>query len=503
MIELLNEKEIWFVTGSQHLYGEETLKQVSSDSKIIVKELNKSQHLPLKLIWKETVKTADEIIQVVQEANVNANCVGVVTWMHTFSPAKMWIKGLTQLVKPLCHLHTQFHAEIPWDKIDMDYMNLHQSAHGGREFGFMMTRLRKKRKIIVGHWQSERVQRKLGIWSRVALGWNELQHLKVARIGDNMRNVAVTEGDKVEAEIKFGVSVNGYDSSDVVSHIDRVSDAAVTELLKTYEKEYVLADNLKEGGEKRGSLVDAAKIELGLRGFLEKGGFKAFTDTFENLGALKQLPGIAVQRLMAEGYGFGAEGDWKTAAFLRMFKVMAAGLDKGTSFMEDYTYHFTAQKSYILGSHMLEICPSIAAEKPRCEVHPLRIGGKEDPVRLVFNGSEGKGLNLSVVDLGNRFRLVVNEVEAVRMETELPQLPVARVLLDTKPDLETAVTAWILAGGAHHTVYTQALTTEYIEDLADIAGIELLVIDKDTKIRTFKNTINANEAYYQLFQHGL
>src|SRR5699024_9075344 len=264
MIELLNEKEIWFVTGSQHLYGEETLKQVSSDSKIIVKELNKSQHLPLKLIWKETVKTADEIIQVVQEANVNANCVGVVTWMHTFSPAKMWIKGLTQLVKPLCHLHTQFHAEIPWDKIDMDYMNLHQSAHGGREFGFMMTRLRKKRKIIVGHWQSERVQRKLGIWSRVALGWNELQHLKVARIGDNMRNVAVTEGDKVEAEIKFGVSVNGYDSSDVVSHIDRVSDAAVTELLKTYEKEYVLADNLKEGGEKRGSLVDAAKIELGL-----------------------------------------------------------------------------------------------------------------------------------------------------------------------------------------------------------------------------------------------
>ncbi len=499
----IEAKEIWFVTGSQHLYGDETLNQVAADSKAIVNGLNESKHLPLKIVWKDTVKTADEITDICQEANSNKNCIGIVAWMHTFSPAKMWIKGLSLLKKPLCHLHTQFNAEIPWGKIDMDYMNLHQSAHGDREFGFMMSRMRKKRKVIVGHWKTDRVQQKLGIWSRVVLGWDELQHLKVARIGDNMRNVAVTEGDKVAAEMKFGMAVNGYDSSEVVAHIDKISEEKVNDLLKKYDADYNLSEDLKEGGSQRDSLVDAAKIELGLRSFLDEGGFKAFTDTFENLGKLKQLPGIAVQRLMADGYGFGAEGDWKTAALLRAMKVMAVGLEAGTSFMEDYTYHFTPQKSYVLGSHMLEICPSIADAKPTCEVHPLGIGGKEDPVRLVFNAPKGDALNASLIDMGNRFRLIVNEVEAVVPEADLPNLPVARVLWDAKPNLEVAATSWILAGGAHHTVYTQALTTEFLEDFADIAGIELLVIDEKTSIREFKDKINANEAYYHMFQHGM
>ena len=499
----IEAKEIWFVTGSQHLYGDETLNQVAADSKAIVNGLNESKHLPLKIVWKDTVKTADEITDICQDANANKNCIGIVAWMHTFSPAKMWIKGLSLLKKPLCHLHTQFNAEIPWGRIDMDYMNLHQSAHGDREFGFMMSRMRKKRKVIVGHWKTDRVQQKLGIWSRVVLGWDELQHLKVARIGDNMRNVAVTEGDKVAAEMKFGMAVNGYDSSEVVAHIDKISEEKINELLKKYEADYNLSQDLKEGGAQRDSLIDAAKIELGLRSFLDEGGFKAFTDTFENLGNLKQLPGIAVQRLMADGYGFGAEGDWKTAALLRAMKVMAVGLEEGTSFMEDYTYHFTPQKSYVLGSHMLEICPSIADTKPTCEVHPLGIGGKEDPVRLVFNAPKGDALNASLIDMGNRFRLIVNEVEAVAPEADLPNLPVAHVLWDAKPNLEVAATSWILAGGAHHTVYTQALTTEFLEDFADIAGIELLVIDEKTSIREFKDKINANEAYYHMFQHGM
>ncbi|MDT0690538.1 L-arabinose isomerase [Salegentibacter sp. F188] len=498
----IDHKEIWFVTGSQHLYGEETLNQVTKNSKEIVEGLNGSSQIPLKIVHKDTVKTPAEITDLCLQANTNKNCIGIVTWMHTFSPAKMWISGLNILKKPICHLHTQFNAEIPWNEIDMDFMNLNQSAHGDREFGFIMSRMRKKRKVIVGHWKSDRVQKKLGIWTRVVLGWDELQHLKVARIGDNMREVAVTEGDKVEAQIRFGMSVNGYDSSEVVEHIEKVSDDKVNALLKEYESSYNLTEALKEGGAQRSSLEDAARIELGLRSFLDEGGFKAFTDTFENLGKLKQLPGIAVQRLMADGYGFGAEGDWKTAALLRAMKVMAVGLEPGTSFMEDYTYHFTPEKSYVLGSHMLEICPSIADGKPTCDIHPLGIGGKEDPVRLVFDSPQGPALNASLIDMGNRFRLLVNEVEAVKPQ-ELPNLPVARVLWDAKPDLEVAATAWILAGGAHHTVYTQALTTEYLEDFADIAGIELLVIDDKTAVRDFKDKINANEAYYHLFQHGL
>ena len=499
----ITHKEIWFVTGSQHLYGEETLNQVAKNSQEISKGLDASTHIPVNVVFKPTVKTPSEITAICEAANASKECIGIITWMHTFSPAKMWIAGLSILNKPLCHLHTQFNAEIPWKDIDMDFMNLNQSAHGDREFGYIMSRMRIKRKVVVGHWQEERVHKKIGIWSRVALGWDEMRHLKVARIGDNMREVAVTEGDKVEAQIRFGLSVNGYDSSDVTSKIEKVSEQQISDLIKIYEADYNLSDNLKADGSMRASLVEAAKIEIALRAFLEDGGFKAFTDTFENLGDLKQLPGLAVQRLMADGYGFGGEGDWKTAAMVRVMKVMAHGLEGGTSFMEDYTYHFTPKKSYVLGSHMLEICPTIADAKPSCEVHPLGIGGKEDPVRLVFNSPEGSAINASLVDMGNRFRLIVNEVEAVKPMGDLPKLPVARVLWDAKPSLDIAATTWILAGGAHHTVYSQALTTEYMEDFADITGIELLVIDQDTKIRNFKDTMNANEAYYNMFQHRL
>lgn len=496
----ISDKEIWFVTGSQHLYGEETLKQVAANSREITKGLDGSRDIPVRIVYKPTVKTPNEITDLCLQASTNKNCIGIITWMHTFSPAKMWINGLKVLTKPLCHLHTQFNAEIPWESINMDFMNLNQSAHGDREFGFMMSRMRLKRKVVVGHWKDDKVLRKLGIWTRVALGWDELQNLKVARIGDNMREVAVTEGDKVEAQLRFGFSVNGYDTTDILKHIDTLSEQQINDLLKVYEESYTLTPALKEGGEKRQSLVDAAKIELGLRAFLDEGGFKAFTDTFENLGELKQLPGIATQRLMADGYGFGAEGDWKTAALLRALKVMNVGLEGGTSFMEDYTYHFSPQKAYVMGSHMLEICTSIAKDKPSCEVHPLGIGGKEDPVRLVFDSTEGPAINVSLVDMGNRFRLIVNEVEVVKPMGDLPKLPVARALWDPKPNLDIAATAWILSGGAHHTVFSQSITTEFMEDFADMAGIELLVIDKKTSIREFKDKINSNEVFYHLFK---
>ena len=499
----ISQKEVWFVVGSQELYGPETLLKVAEHAKIMGKGFDEASQIPVKVVTKDTLKSPKQVLDLCLEANSNKNCIGIITWMHTFSPAKMWIGGLSILNKPLCHLHTQYNAEIPWATIDMDFMNLNQSAHGDREFGFLMSRMRKKRKVIVGHWQEDRVLTKLGNWIRVSLGWNDLQNLKVARIGDNMREVAVTEGDKVEAQLRFGMSVNGYDSSDVTKHIEKVTDQQLADLLAVYESSYTLTPSLLKDGAQRQSLADAAKIELGLRAFLEEGGFGAFTDTFENLGAWKQLPGIATQRLMADGYGFGGEGDWKTAAMVRALKVMNVGLEGGTSFMEDYTYHFTPQKSYVLGSHMLEICPSIADGKPSCEVHPLGIGGKEDPARLVFNSPAGDAINVSLVDMGTRFRLIVNEVTAVKPMADLPKLPVARVLWDCKPNLDIAATAWILAGGAHHTVYSQAVTTEFMEDFADIAGIELLVIDGSTTIRNFKDTINANEAYFHLFQHKL
>jgi L-arabinose isomerase len=496
MTDLLS-KEIWFLCGSQDLYGEETLKHVANNVATIINELNQSQKICVKIVGKPVLKDSAMITKLCLEANNTTECIGVITWMHTFSPAKMWISGLTKLTKPLCHLHTQFNAEIPWSSIDMDFMNLNQSAHGDREFGFIMSRLRKNRKVIVGHWKSSSVQNKIDIWARVCLGWNEMQNLKVARIGDNMREVAVTEGDKVEAQIKFGFAVNGFDTDDVSKYIDAVSDQDINQLMSEYEAAYNMANGLKANGDKRASLVEAARIEIGLRQFLDKGGFKAYTDTFENLGKFKQLPGIASQRLMADGYGFGAEGDWKTAALLRAMKVMSQGLSGGTSFMEDYTYHFSEKNNWVLGAHMLEICPSIASAKPSCEVHPLGIGGKEDPVRLVFDSPSGPALNASLIDMGNRFRLIVNTVEAVLPTEKLPKLPVARVLWDPHPNLDIAATAWILAGGAHHTVYTQALNIDFLEDFADIAGIELLVIDQHTKIRDFKNLIHHNEIYYQ------
>lgn len=502
-MENITNKVIWFITGSQHLYGDATLQEVDKHTILIVQSLNEEANLAVHIVKKDVVTTPEEILQVCIAANSDEKCIGIVVWMHTFSPAKMWIRGLNNLKKPLCHLHTQFNDKIPWKSIDMDFMNLNQSAHGDREFGFMMSRMRKKRKIIVGHWKSPFVHQKLDIWTRVALGWYELHGLKVARIGDNMREVAVTEGDKIEAQIRFGFAVNGYDTSDVLKYIPDASHHTVKELLEEYENRYTLMKALQKGGQSRQSLVEAARIELALQSFLEEGGFGAFTDTFENLGNFVQLPGIAVQRLMQKGYGFGGEGDWKTSAMLRCMKVMAHGLEGGTSFMEDYTYHFTPQQSLVLGAHMLEICPSIASHQPSCEVHPLGIGGKADPVRLVFDGAPGAAVNVSLVDMGTRFRLVVNEVESIAPEQKLPQLPVARVLWDAKPNLEVAATAWILAGGAHHTVYTQALTTEYMEDFADIAGIELVVIDDHTKIRDFKDKLNANEVYYHLFQHGL
>lgn len=498
----LKQYEIWFVTGSQHLYGDETLRQVADHSTQITQLLNTSSAVPVRVVFKPTVTQPDEIYAVCQEANVAPNCVGVITWMHTFSPAKMWIRGLTVLRKPLLHLHTQFNRDIPWADIDMDFMNLNQSAHGDREFGFMLSRMRLNRKVVVGHWQDETVLKQIGAWARVAVAGYELKTLKVARFGDNMRQVAVTEGDKVAAEMTFGMSVNTYGIGDLVAVINQMADADVDRLVSEYADTYTLMDTLAKGGAQHESLRDAARIELGLRAFLTDGDFGAFTDTFEDLHGMKQLPGIAAQRLMAEGYGFAGEGDWKTSAMVRTMKVMATGLPGGNSFMEDYTYHFADPSDHsatplVLGSHMLEICPSIAAGKPTCEIHPLGIGGREDPVRLVFNAPPGPALNVSLIDMGNRFRLLASEVEAVDVTQALPKLPVARALWKPLPDMTTGCAAWIYAGGAHHTVYSQNLTTEHIEDLADLFGVELIVIDKNTTLRQLKNELRWSEAAYK------
>ncbi len=494
----LKKLEVWFVTGSQHLYGEKTLRQVAEHAQAIARALNTSAKIPVHVIYKPVVKTPDEIYHLCQSVNTDANCIGIVTWMHTFSPAKMWIRGLQSLQKPMCHLHTQFNRDIPWGEIDMDFMNLNQSAHGDREFGFMVSRLRMNRKVVTGHWQDPAVHERLNVWMRAAAARFDWQGAKFARFGDNMRQVAVTEGDKVEAEMKFGYSVNGYGVGDLAKSIGEVSDSAIDTLVAEYDATYQLAPTLRKGGAAHGSLREAARIELGMRQFLENGNFKGFTDTFEDLHGLAQLPGIAAQRLMADGYGFGAEGDWKTAALVRAAKVMAAGLPGGNSFMEDYTYHFDPENRLVLGAHMLEICPSITFGKPSCEIHPLGIGGKADPVRLVFDVAGGPALNASLIDMGNRFRLLVNEVEAVAPAEKLPKLPVARVLWKPLPDLSTACAAWIYAGGAHHTVFSQNLTTEYFEDFAEMFGVELTVIDAKTDLRQFKNELRWSEVYYKL-----
>ena len=489
--------EVWLVTGSQHLYGPETLEQVADHAQKIADALNKAKSIPVRIIFKPVVKTPDEIYSICSAANTSKNCIGIVAWMHTFSPAKMWINGLKILHKPLCHLHTQFNRDIPWNSIDMDFMNLNQSAHGDREFGFIMSRMRMERKVIAGHWQDTSVHQQLNMWCRAAAGWNDLQGAGFVRFGDNMRQVAVTEGDKVEAQIKFGYSVNTYGVGDLVSVINKIKEAQINELCDTYNKEYKLVPSLKKNGARHQSLKDAAKIELGLRKFLEEGNFKGYTDTFEDLHGLLQLPGIATQRLMADGYGFGAEGDWKTSALVRAMKVMGHGLPGGNSFMEDYTYHFEPGNSMVLGSHMLEICPSIANAKPTCEIHPLGIGGKADPVRLVFNVNGGAALNASIIDMGNRFRLLINEVQAVKAKQALPKLPVARVLWKPLPDMQTACAAWILAGGAHHTVFSQNLSSECLQDFAEMAKIELVLINKNTTLYQLKNELRWSEIYYK------
>lgn len=494
----LKKLTVWFITGSQHLYGEETLKQVADHSQTIAKALNASPLIPVEVVYKPIVTTPEEIYNVMLAANSEKNLIGIITWMHTFSPAKMWINGLKILQKPLLHLHTQFNRDIPWDKIDMDFMNLNQSAHGDREFGFIVSRLRRNRKVVVGHWQDEDTLKSISTWARAAAGWHDWQGAKFVRFGDNMRYVAVTDGDKVEAEYKFGYSVNTHGIGDLVKVINEVSDKDVETLISEYEDSYTLAKSLLRDGDQRESLKDAARIELGLKHFLEAGNYKGFSDTFEDLHGMKQLPGIASQRLMKAGYGFAGEGDWKTAALVRAMKVMGAGLPGGNSFMEDYTYHFDPSNPMVLGSHMLEICESIAEGKPSCEIHPLGIGGKADPVRLVFNAPAGPALNASIIDMGNRFRLLVNEVEAVAVTEPLPKLPVARVLWKPYPDMKTGCAAWILAGGAHHTGYSQNLTAEHLEDFADMADVEFTLIGKDTKLSQFKNELRFSEVYYQI-----
>ncbi len=497
MLKNLKELEAWFVTGSQHLYGEETLQQVDKNSQEIAAALDQSNAIPVKIIFKPVLTTPEAIHTLCQEASTAENCIGLITWMHTFSPARMWIAGLKSLSKPFVHLHTQFNRDIPWDSIDMDFMNLNQSAHGGREFGFIGSRLRIDRKVVVGHWANAEVQHKLGVWLRAACAWYDWQGGKVARFGDNMREVAVTEGNKVSAQIQFGYSVSGYGVGDLVEVINSVSNAEVSDMMEVYEALYKVSSEAKEGGSLRDALKDAARIEIGMRSFLEQGGFSAFTTTFEDLHGLTQLPGLAVQRLMAEGYGFGAEGDWKTAALVRAMKVMAIGMEGGTSFMEDYTYHLHPDGMKVLGAHMLEVCPSIG-DGSNLEVHPLGIGGKADPARLVFDVASGPGVNASLMDMGNRFRLLVNPCDVIPPDAPLPNLPVARVVWQPNPNLEVAAGAWILAGGAHHTGFSMAITKEHLEDFSEISGIEFLLIDNDTTISSIKKELRWNDLYYHL-----
>jgi L-arabinose isomerase len=494
----LKSLEVWFVTGSQHLYGPETLKKVAEHSQEIARALDAVAAIPARIVFKPVLVTPEAVTELCRAANHAPECIGLITWCHTFSPSKMWINGLKQLVKPVAHLHTQYNRDIPWSSIDMDFMNMNQAAHGDREHGFIWSRLRKNRKVIVGFWQEPGVQAHLGAWVRAAAAWSDWQGGKFARFGDNMREVAVTDGDKVSAQMKFGFSVNGYGVGDLVKRVNEVSPADIDALVQRYEAAYQVAPDLKTGGARHASIREAARIELGLRAFLVEGGFKGFTTTFEDLHGLAQLPGLAPQRLMAEGFGFAGEGDWKTAALVRAMKVMASGLSGGTSFMEDYTYHLHPAGKVVLGSHMLEICPSIADGKPALAVHPLGIGGKADPARLIFNTPAGPALNAALMDFGNRFRLLVNEVDVVKPEQPMPKLPVAQAVWKCRPNFEDACAAWIYAGGAHHTGFSQAVTTEMLEDFASIAGIELVVIDADTRLRRFKQELVWNDAAYGL-----
>ncbi len=492
-----NEYEIWFLTGSQHLYGPETLAQVAEHSQAMVAALNDTS-LAVKIVYQPVLTTPEEISAICQAANSAAQCIGVITWMHTFSPAKNWIPGLKALQKPLLHLHTQYNRDIPWSEIDMDFMNLNQAAHGDREFGFMVSRLRMNRKVVVGHWSDTEVQARIDAWMRAAAAWADAQNARLVRFGDNMRSVAVTEGDKVEAQVRLGYQVHGYGVGDLVAVMRGVTDADISALVDEYRATYFIAPDLQPGGARHDSVREGARIEIALRRFLEQGNFKAFTTTFEDLHGLAQLPGLACQRLMADGYGFAGEGDWKTAALVRAMKVMGRGLDGATSFMEDYTYHMHPNAMQVLGAHMLEICPTIAEGQVRLEVHPLGIGGKADPARLVFDARVAPALNAALMDMGNRFRLLVNLVDGAAPAEPLPKLPVARVLWTPQPDLKVGAAAWIYAGGAHHTGYSTALTSEHLYDFAEIAGLEYLQIDAQTDVRSFKNELRWNEIYYML-----
>lgn len=485
----------WFVTGSQPLYGEETLIEVADNSKKVVEGLNGAGILPFKVEFKEVVTTAASIHQLALDANNSKECAGVITWMHTFSPAKSWIAGLKALQTPLLHLHTQYNRDIPWDSIDMDFMNTNQAAHGDREYGFIGTRLELGRKVIVGHWQNEDVLEKIAAWMKVAIGVKEGTNIRVARFGDNMRNVAVTDGDKIEAQIKFGWTVDYYGIGDLVEEINRVTDDAVSALYKEYETLYDLPEEVKEKGAVYESILYQARVELALKAFLKKGNYNAFTTNFEDLHGMKQLPGLACQRLMAEGYGFAGEGDWRTAALVRLMKIMSG--NKETTFMEDYTYHLEPGNEMILGSHMLEICPTVTATKPRIVVNPLGIGGKEDPARLVFDGKGGDAVNASLIELGGRYRLVVSEIKAEQPTIETPHLPVAKVLWKPLPNLSDATAAWIYAGGAHHTALSFTVTTEQLVDFAEMTDIEVVVIDADLNLRQFKNELKWNAAIFR------
>jgi L-arabinose isomerase len=488
--------QFWFVTGSQHLYGPETIEEVAQHSKKITEALDQDEIIPYKIIFKPVLTGPEAIRKLVIEANSDDSCAGIVTWMHTFSPSKMWISGLSILNKPLLHLHTQFNRDIPWDTIDMDFMNTNQSAHGDREHGFIGARMGIARKVVAGHWGDSDVRSRIAGWMRTAVAFTEGRQLKVARFGDNMRQVAVTEGDKVEAQIKFGWSIDGYGVGDLVEYINKVTEDEVDQLYAEYDKQYEITAAAATNSSIRESIREQARIELGMKAFLEAGDFGAFTTTFEDLHGIKQLPGLAVQRLMEAGYGFGGEGDWKTAALTRVMKILAGG--EGTSFMEDYTYHLEPGKELVLGAHMLEICPTIASNRPKIEVHPLGIGGKADPARMVFDCRAGSALVASLVDLGNRFRLIINVVDAVEAEKEMPKLPVARVLWKPQPSLRDSAEAWIYAGGAHHTVFSYVVTVEQLVDWAEMAGIEVVIIDQDTKIYAFRNELRWNDITWKL-----
>ncbi|WP_346233166.1 L-arabinose isomerase [Parafrigoribacterium mesophilum] len=498
MIPDLADFEVWFLTGSQGLYGEDTLRQVAQQSQTIARMLDEAGDIPVRVVWKPVLTDSASIRRAAIEANASDKTIGVIAWMHTFSPAKMWITGLDLLRKPLLHLHTQANVGLPWADLDMDFMNLNQAAHGDREFGYIQTRLGVARKTVVGHASNPQVTAKIGTWSRAAAGWAATHDLKLARFGDNMRFVAVTEGDKTEAELQFGVQVNTWGVNDLADAVAAASEQDVDALVGEYEQSYDVAPELRRGAARHDSLRYGARIELGLRFFLEAGGFGAFTTSFEDLGALRQLPGLAVQRLMADGYGFGAEGDWKTAVLVRAAKVMGAGLPGGASLMEDYTYHLVPGEEVILGAHMLEVCPSLTSSRPRLEIHPLGIGGRDDPVRLVFDTDAGPGIVVALSDMRDRFRLVANVVEVVPLPHPLPKLPVARAVWKPEPDLATSAAAWLTAGAAHHTVMSTQVGLEVFEDFAQIAKNELVVIDQNTTLREFTRELRWNQAYYRL-----